>query len=93
VRATIVDSKGVPVPQASDLISFKVSGPAAVAAVDNADNASHEPFQAASRHAYQGQCAAFIQPTGPAGKITLTATAAGLKTGSIVLRGSPEATR
>ena len=39
---------------ASDLIRFKVSGPGVIAAVDSGNNASHEPFQASERKAYQG---------------------------------------
>ncbi len=85
VRATIVDARGVTMPRADDLISFTVSGPAVIAAVDNADNASHEPFQASSRHAFQGGCVAFLRANAAPGKITLTATAAGLKAGSVVI--------
>ena len=55
VRAVITDALGVPIPRANDLITFKVSGPGIIAAVDNADNSSHEPFQADSRHAFQGR--------------------------------------
>jgi beta-galactosidase len=90
VRATIVDSRGIPIPRASDLISFKVSGPGVIAAVDNADNASQESFQTNSREAFQGQCAVFVKASAPAGKITVTATAAGLKTGSLLIKASPE---
>jgi beta-galactosidase len=89
VRATVVDAHGVLVPGASDLITFKITGPGVVAAVDNGDNASHEPFQAAERHAFQGQVVAFIKATAPSGKIVLTATAPGLKTGRTTLKAVP----
>ncbi|HEX4350667.1 MAG TPA: DUF4982 domain-containing protein, partial [Verrucomicrobiae bacterium] len=90
VRATTVDSKGITVPYASDLISFKLLGPGAIAAVDNADNASEEPFQANSRHAFQGQCVAFIKANAASGKITLTAIATGLKPASLVIKTTPQ---
>jgi beta-galactosidase len=93
VRAMVVDSRGTRVPRASDLITFKLTGPGTLAAVDNGDNASHEPFQAAARHAYQGACAAFVRADAETGKITLTATAAGLKSGSVSLKASPELSR
>jgi beta-galactosidase len=93
VRARIVDSHGITVPQADGLVAFKLTGPGVIAAVDNGDNASHEPFQASSRHAFQGECAAFVKANAAAGKITLTASAAGLKSGSLVLRASPELSR
>ena len=89
VRATVVDKHGVPVPGASDLVSFRISGPGVVAAVDNADNASHEPFQASERHAYHGQCVAYLKATGSFGKIVLTASAPGLKSGMVVIKACP----
>ncbi|HSY16927.1 MAG TPA: glycoside hydrolase family 2 TIM barrel-domain containing protein [Candidatus Acidoferrales bacterium] len=93
VRATIVDANGITVPRAADLISFKLSGPGVIAAVDNVDPVSHEPFQAAERHAFQGGCVAFVKATASSGKITLTATADGLTTGSITFKASPELSR
>jgi hypothetical protein len=98
VRAAVVDAKGVTVARAGDLINFRISGPGVIAAVDNADNASHEPFQSAARHAFRGLCAAFVRAedlsgkilfTAPSGKFTLTATAAGLKPASITFKTSP----
>jgi beta-galactosidase len=86
VRAKIVDANGIEIPRADDLISFGISGPGVIAAVDSADNSSHEPFQATERRAFQGRCVAFVKATGPSGKIVLTATAPGLTTGSITIR-------
>jgi beta-galactosidase len=93
VRATIVDTKGIKVPSANDLISFKISGPGAIAAVDNADNGSHELFQTDARHAFQGECVAFVKATAASGKIILNATAAGLDAGSTTIKASPELSR
>jgi len=93
VRMTIVDADGIQVPRADDLISFKTSGPGVIAAVDNNDTISHEPFQASERHAFQGECAAFVKATAASGKIVLTATATGLDSGSITIKASPELSR
>ena len=87
VTATVVDANGVVVPAANDLVSFKATGPGVVAAVDSADNTSHESFQAAERHAFQGRCVAFVK-AGAGGKITLTATALGLATGTVTLESA-----
>ncbi len=83
VRAIIEDADGIQIPRANDLITFKVSGPGVIAAVDNGDNSSHEPFQAKSRQAYQGECVAFIKATASHGDIKLTASAPGLANGTI----------
>ena len=88
VRVKIVDASGVELPQASDLISFQISGPGVIAAVDNADNSSHELFQAAARHAYQGECVAFVKATAGSGKIVVTATAAGLSGGAVAIQAA-----
>jgi beta-galactosidase len=85
VEAAVVDEKGVLVPDAGDLISFKMSGPAAVVAVDNGDNASHEPFQASERHAYQGRCFAIVRASAE-GTMALTATASNLTPATIALQ-------
>jgi beta-galactosidase len=86
VRAKIVDAKGIDIPRADDLISFNISGPGAIAAVDSANNSSHEPFQTTMRQAYLGECIAFVRATSPSGRIVLTATAPGLKSGSITIK-------
>jgi beta-galactosidase len=78
VRAKITDADGIEIPHASDLISFQISGTAVFAAIDNGDNASHESFQVIRRHAFQGECVAYLRATRATGKITVTATAPGL---------------
>jgi beta-galactosidase len=89
LTATVVDENGVVVPNANNLITFKVTGPGVVAAVDSADNSSHEPFQATERKAFQGRCVAFIKSTAEHGKITVTASAPGLKPASVGITAIP----
>ena len=85
VTATVVDENGVLVPTASDLITFKITGPAVVAAVDSGDNRSHEQFQTTERKAYQGRCFALLKGKAAAGRIRLEASAPGLKGEAITL--------
>ena len=89
VRATIVDAKGIEIPRANDLISFQISGPGVIAAVDNADNSSHEPFQAAARRAFHGECVAFVRAAAASGKIKISASAEGLAAGTIAIKTTP----
>ena len=83
IAVTVVDKDGMRVSTAADLVTFTVSGPGTVVAVDSADNSSHEPFQASERKTFQGQCVAFVKATASSGKIILTATAPGLPPASI----------
>jgi beta-galactosidase len=93
VRATIVDSHGITIPQASDLITFKVSGPGVVAAVDNGGNSDPGTFQTNALHAYLGTGVAFVKATAAKGKITLAASADGLAGDKVTLQASPELSR
>ena len=85
IAASVVDENGVLVPGASDLITFKLSGPGDVAAVDSGNNNSHESFQAMERNAYQGRCFALLKAKAASGKITLEASASGLKRNTITI--------
>jgi beta-galactosidase len=85
VKASITDANGIEVPSANDLVTFTIAGPGEIAAVDNADNASQESFQAKQRHAYQGRCFAIVRATGAGGSITLTASAPGRAPASITI--------
>ncbi len=85
VRARITDKQGVEIPRARDLITFTISGPGAVVAVDNGDNGNPEPFQTNVRHAFQGECVAFVKAA-KAGTLRLSASAPGLAGGSLKLK-------
>jgi beta-galactosidase len=85
VTATVADENGVPCPSANDRIAFHLTGPGVIAAIDNGDLISHEPFQASERHAFQGQCIAILRGTAARGRITLTASAPGLTAASLTI--------
>jgi beta-galactosidase len=87
VSATITDENGTRIPNSSDLISFEISGPGFIAAVDSADDASHETFHAKNRRAYQGRCYAIVKRNASKGKIIVKASAPGLKSASVSLYG------
>jgi beta-galactosidase len=87
VEATVVDKDLVLVPDATNSISFRISGPASILAVDNGDNSSHEPFHATTRRAYQGRCFAIIK-SDSAGYITVEASAQGLASASTKLQAT-----
>jgi len=85
VTATVVDGNGVLVSNANDLITFKITGPGVIAAVDSGNNSSHEQFQATERKAYQGRCFALLKAKAAAGRITLEASAPGLRSDRITI--------
>jgi beta-galactosidase len=85
VNVSVVDKRGTLVPDADDLISVTVEGNGFLAAVDNADSSSHEPYQARRRKAFQGMCLALLKANASRGKIKLTATAQNLKSAAVVI--------
>jgi beta-galactosidase len=86
VRAVVVDVAGVRVPRASQELTFAVSGPGKVVAVDNGDLISHEPFQATQRAAFDGTAVAYVRASAKTGTLRVTVSADGLKSGSAMMR-------
>ena len=84
VTVTIADKDGLLVPRTHNQVKFSVSGPGEIVAVGNGDAASHEPFIAQQRKAFNGLCLAIVraQP-GATGEIKLTAESAGLRDAAI----------
>ena len=83
VTATVVDEKGIPVPRASDTITFSGKGPAFIAAVDNGDPAWRESFQSAECKALDGRCVAILKASSATGKLIFSAAAPGLQESTV----------
>jgi beta-galactosidase len=91
VTATVVDADGVPVPTAADTVTFTLTGPGAIAAVDNGDNAGHESFRGNVRSVFGGRCVAILRATAPTGEIVVRASAPGRADGTLTLHARPVA--
>jgi beta-galactosidase len=85
VEVDVVDGQGVLVPQASNVIDFSITGPGAIAGVDNGNAISHEPYQGSSRAAFSGKALAIVRASKAPGTITLKATSGSLTSSSIVI--------
>jgi beta-galactosidase len=89
VEVDIVDSKGVLVPQASNVIDFAVSGAGTLMGVDNGNPISHESYQGTSRSAFSGKALAILRSTTTAGTITLRAMSGSLTAASVDVTTGP----
>jgi beta-galactosidase len=89
VRFEIVDAKGVLVPNARDVLTVAVTGPAALAAFDNGGVTDHTAFASPQRAAAGGKAVAFVRGTG-SGQVTVLATAPDLKPGHITLQAKAD---
>lgn len=85
VTVRVLDDKGNIVPNADNLIQFKLEGEGTIAGVDNGFQASLEPFKADYRKAYRGLCLAIVRAKQKTGKIKLSATSTGLKEASVFI--------
>ena len=80
ITVNIEDENGVLNPLADNLVEFKVSGPATIAAVGNGNAASLEPFRADYRKAFNGKCLLIIKSKkGETGQVVIKAFSQGLK--------------
>ncbi|MEJ2702365.1 MAG: glycoside hydrolase family 2 TIM barrel-domain containing protein [Sedimentisphaerales bacterium] len=80
VLVEAVDAKGTLCPLADNLIRFKVTGPAEIAAVGNGNPLSLEPFQADYRKLFYGKAMLIVRTiSGSGGRIQVSADSAGLR--------------
>jgi beta-galactosidase len=86
VKTTVADSSGRVVTGSSAPVTFTVSGPGVIVAVDSGSQVQ-ETFRGSVRKAYQGVAYALVRATGP-GTITVTAVAGGLTPATTTLTGT-----
>jgi beta-galactosidase len=73
VKVNVTDSAGTLVPDAMNLIRFKISCKGFIAGVDNGNQTSHESLKKDYRQAFNGLCLVVIQSKKSPGKIMLEA--------------------
>lgn len=72
VTVSLVDKKGTLIPDASDQLTFSVSGAATYQAACNGDATSLEPFTQPQMKLFSGQLVVVVRASKEAGKATLT---------------------
>jgi len=83
VKATIADANNRVVTAAANPVTFSVTGPGTIVAVDSG-SVNAESFRGNQRMAYQGLAFALVQATGP-GAITVSASTAGLTSATAMI--------
>jgi beta-galactosidase len=79
VKVEIVDENGFVVPDAANLIEFKVEGDGVLAGSDNGNPQDKTQMQSKQRNAFNGLALAVIQSTRKSGNIRLTVSSKDLK--------------
>jgi len=86
ITVKILDKDGNVVPNADNLVDFKINGNASIAGVDNGSETDTDSFKASSRRAFNGLALAIVQTKQKAGAITFTATSKGLQSATVILQ-------
>lgn len=86
IKVSIVDEKGIVVPNAENNVSFEVTGAGHLIGLGNGDPGCRENDKASSRHAFSGLLLALVQSKEECGDIVVKAVSEGLNAGEIVLR-------
>jgi beta-galactosidase len=87
ITVRIADEHGATVPRTHNLVTFTIEGPGEIAAVDNGDATSLEPFQATQVKAFNGLAIVIIRTKpGRPGAITVSAAAQGLTPATATLQ-------
>jgi beta-galactosidase len=85
VEYRIVDANGVRLPDAAQVVTFEVTGPAEILGIGNGDLSNSEDPRGRTHQAYQGRGLAILQSKTTPGGITLKATAPNLTPATVTL--------
>jgi beta-galactosidase len=86
ITVKITDDAGNMVPDAANLINFRVSGDGFIAGVDNGCQTSMEPFKADRRKTFNGMCLLIVQTEKIPGNIYVEASSDGLAKAELHLK-------
>ena len=91
VTVTVVDEKGIPVPDAEPVVRLRLDGGATIAGVDNGDEIGHQGFQGDSVRLFAGRALVIVRSSRRVGGVTLSGASAGLQPATVRLTLSPAA--
>ncbi|KAI1736354.1 glycoside hydrolase family 2 protein [Xylaria scruposa] len=86
ITVAVVDANGDVVPQASNNVTFSVTGPGKIVSTDNGNPADFTVFPSPSRKAFSGLVLAIVRAdAGASGDIVVSAASSGLPNASVTL--------
>jgi beta-galactosidase len=80
ITAAIVDENGIVVPDAGNIIEFKISSNGNLIGTGNGNPMDHDSDKTSYRNAFNGYCIAIVQASDKAGTVTIEASSEGLTT-------------
>lgn len=88
ITVKVVDKDGNLCPDAQNLIKYSVKGKGSYRAGANGNSISLESFQKPEMKVFNGMMTAIVQSSDESGNITITASAKGLKSASLVIKST-----
>ena len=85
VTVEITDAAGNVLPDATNMVHFKLTGPGELAAVGSGAPNVLESFRQPQHTAWHGRCLAILRPLGPTGKLAFRAEVDGLLAGQVAI--------
>lgn len=86
VKVFVEDSEGRIVPDADNLIAFRVEGNGRILGTENGNDYDVKSYEPGQRDAYQGRCMVAVESDGRPGRITLTAASGNMLKGVAVIQ-------
>ncbi|KAI3330574.1 glycoside hydrolase family 2 protein [Ustulina deusta] len=89
ITVAVVDANGDIVPQASNNVTFSITGPGKILSTDNGNPSDFTVFPSPSRKAFSGLLLSIVRAdAGASGNIVVSASSPGLSSTSVTLRAS-----
>jgi beta-galactosidase len=85
VTVEVTDPHGIRVPDAENMLHFRLSGPGTIVGVGNANPRDTESYQSPMRRAWKGRCLVIIRSKRQPGRITLAVSSEGLAASDITI--------
>ena len=86
VEVAIVDNNEIMLPDADNLVSCEITGPAKIIGVENGDILDLSPHKVNCRKTFKGKCLLLVKAADQPGTIEIKATSNGLKSGQVKIQ-------
>ena len=85
VTVSVTDAEGNVIPNATNNVTFKVTGSGSLAGIDNGNSPDHQSYRDDNRDAFSGQLVGIVRAGEKAGDATVTVSADGLESTTITI--------
>jgi beta-galactosidase len=85
ITTDLLDAKNVLVPNTSNPITYSITGPGEIVAVDNGNGMSYESFRGTKRNLFNGKALVIVKSSCTEGVITVTASSPNMQSATVTI--------